>query len=86
MRTENALRVHALSCAVTVGALLLAPVLLVAGAPLRGRLWRHHQGEHGRGFVDKEAGWVSPAYLVVTNAVFQALCVPSEYVLRRRRR
>ncbi|MFJ8129333.1 hypothetical protein [Streptomyces hydrogenans] len=84
MRIENRLGIHAVRCAVTVGSLLLAPVLLVAGAPLRGRLWRR-TGEHGRGLVAKEEGWVSPAYFVVTNAVFQTLCVPSEYVLRRRR-
>ncbi|MFD4157058.1 hypothetical protein ACFWR4_30465 [Streptomyces hydrogenans] len=57
----------------------------MTGAPLRRRLWRRHQGEHGRGFVAKEEGRVSPAYFVVTNAVFRTLCGPSEYVLRRRR-
>ncbi|MFB8045669.1 hypothetical protein ACFC8F_30750 [Streptomyces hydrogenans] len=85
MRIGNGIGIHAVRCAVTVGALLLAPVLLATGAPLRRRLWRRHQGEHGRGFVAKEEGRVSPAYFVVTNAVFRTLCGPSEYVLRRRR-
>ncbi|GHJ91390.1 hypothetical protein SNE510_09090 [Streptomyces sp. NE5-10] len=84
MRIENGLGIHAVRCAVTVGSLLLAPVLLVAGDPLRRRLWRH-TGEHGRGLVAKEEGWVSPVHFVVTNAVFRSLCGPSAYVLRRRR-
>lgn len=81
MRIESVVGVQAVRLAVTVGAIVIAPVLLGAGTPLRRRYFR----EDGPGLVSKEDGWVSPRYFVVTNAVVRALCWPSDYVLRRLR-
>lgn len=83
MRIENVAGVQAVRLAVTVGAVIVAPVLLVAGTPLRRRLLRRYYREDGPGLVSKKDGWVSPGYFVVTNAVVRALCWPSEYALRR---
>lgn len=85
MRMENVVGVQAVRLAATVGAVVVAPVLLAAGTPLRRRLLRRYYREDGPGLVSKEEGWVSPGYFVVTNAVVRALCWPSEYVLRRLR-
>lgn len=85
MRTENVLGIQAVRLAVTVAAIVVAPVLVVAGGPLRRRLLRHYHREDGPGLVGKEDGWVSPGYFVVTNAVVRGLCRPSDYVLRRLR-
>lgn len=83
MRIDSVVGVQAVRLAVTVGALVVAPVLLVAGTLLRRWLLRRYYREDGPGPVSKEDGWVSSGYLVVTNAVVRALCWPSEYVLRR---
>jgi hypothetical protein len=85
MRMENVLRVQAFRLAVTVGAVIAAPVLFVAGTPMRRHMLRRYYREDGPGIVSKEDGWVSPGYFVVTNVVVRALCRPSGYVLRRLR-
>lgn len=85
MQIENVARIHAVRLAVTVGAVVAAPVLLVAGTPFLRRMLRRYYREDGPGLVSKEDGWVSPGYFVVTNVVVRALCWPSEYVLRRLR-
>lgn len=85
MQLESVLRVQGVRLAVTVGAVAAAPVLVVVGGPLRRRLLRRHYREDGPGLMRKEDGWVSPVYFVVTNVVVRALCLPSEYVLRRLR-
>ncbi len=85
MRIESVVGIQAVRLTVTVGAVAVAPVLLVAGAPLRRRMLHRYYREDAPGLVSKEDGWVSPAYFVVTNAVVRALCWPSEYVLRRLR-
>lgn len=85
MRIESVARIQAVRLAVTVGAVVVAPVLLVAGTPLRRRMLRRYYREDRPGLVSKEDGWVSPGYFVVTNVVVRALCWPSECVLRRLR-
>lgn len=85
MRIEGVARTHAVRLGVTVGAVVAAPVLLVAGTPLLRRMSLRHYSEDGPGLVSKEDGWVSPGYFVVTNVVVRALCRPSEFVLRRLR-
>lgn len=84
MRTESVVGIQAVRLAVTVGAVVVAPVLLVAGTPLRHRMLSRYCREGGPVLVSKEDGWVSPGYFVVTNVVVRALCWPSECVLRRR--
>lgn len=85
MRIESVARIQAVRLAVTVGAVIAAPVLFVAGTLLRRRMLRRYYREDGSGLMSKEDGWVSPGYFVVTNMVVRALCWPSEYVLRRLR-
>ncbi|MET8438099.1 hypothetical protein ABZV61_36240 [Streptomyces sp900116325] len=67
MRIESVVEIQAVRLAVTVGAIVVAPVLLVAGAPLRRRMLRRYYREDGPGLVSKEDGWVSPGYFVVTR-------------------
>ncbi|MGW0694938.1 hypothetical protein [Streptomyces sp. NPDC002738] len=86
MQIESVVGIQAVRLAVTVGAVVVAPVLLVAGTPLRRRMLRRYYREEGAGLVSKESGWVSPGYFVVTNVVVRTLCWPSDYVLRRLRR
>ncbi|MET8274015.1 hypothetical protein ACWD7C_24375 [Streptomyces sp. NPDC005134] len=83
MRIESVVGIQAVRLAVTVGAVVVAPVLLVAGTPLRRRMLRRYYREDAPGLVSKENGWVSPGYFVVTNVVVRTLCWPSEYVFRR---
>lgn len=83
MRVGNVAGSHAVRFGVTVGAVAVAPLLLVAGGPVRYRLLRHLYREDGPGLVDKEPCWVSPWYFVVNNALVLALCWPSKYVLQR---
>ncbi|MFB8039535.1 hypothetical protein ACFC5Z_42965 [Streptomyces sp. NPDC056004] len=83
MRIESVVRIQAVRLAVSVGAVVAAPVLLMAGAPLRHRMLRGCYREDGPGLVSKEDSWVSPGYFVATNLVVRALCWPSEYVLQR---
>lgn len=85
MRIESVARIHAVRLAVTVGAVVVAPVLLVAGTQLRRRMLLRYYREDRPGLVSKKDGWVSPGYFVVTNVVVRALCWPSECVLRRLR-
>ncbi|MFJ6784389.1 hypothetical protein [Streptomyces yangpuensis] len=85
MRIEGVIGIQAVRLAVTVSAIVIAPVLLVAGTPLQRRMLRRYYREDGPGLVSKEDGWVSPWYFVVTNAVVRALCWPTDYVLRRLR-
>ncbi len=71
-------RAHlALRCGVWVGAILTAPLLLVAGGPAHDRLMRHLYRPGGPGLLSKEDGWVHPAYWIVTNGLVQALTWPT---------
>lgn len=83
---ESVARIRAVRLAVTVGAIVVAPVLLVAGTPLHSRMLRRSYRQDGPGLVSKEDGYVSAGYFVVTNVVVQVLCWPSEYLLQRLRR
>ncbi|MEE4488695.1 hypothetical protein [Streptomyces sp. BE230] len=85
MRIESAVRIQAVRIAVTIGAVVAAPVLLFAGASLRRRMLSRYYRKGGPGLVSKEDGWVSAGYFLVTNAVVRALCRPSEYALGRLR-
>ncbi|MEV1069610.1 hypothetical protein [Streptomyces sp. NPDC050263] len=83
MQVESFAGIQAVRLGATLGAVLAAPVLLVAGAPLRHRYLRHVYRDGGPGLLDKERGWVSVGYFVVNNAVVRALCRPSEQLLIR---
>lgn len=74
MRIESVARIQAVRLAVTVGAVIAAPVLFVAGTPLRRRMLRRYYREDGSGLVSKEDGWVtrgtssSPTWLFEPSA------------------
>gem|GEM_PF-5776745 len=59
------------------GAVVTAPLLLVAGGPVYDRYVRHLCREGGPGLVDKQKGWVHPGYWVVTNGLVRALTWPT---------
>ncbi|MCX4982426.1 hypothetical protein [Streptomyces sp. NBC_00572] len=67
----------ALRCGIWVGAVLTAPLLLVAGGPAYERFMRHLHREEGPGLLSKEDGWVHPGYFVVTNSLVLALTRPT---------
>ncbi|MFB7374761.1 hypothetical protein ACFC0D_33530 [Streptomyces sp. NPDC056222] len=67
----------ALRCGIWIGAVLTAPLLLVAGGPAYERFMRHLCREEGPGLLSKEEGWVHPGYFVVTNGLVLALTWPT---------
>ncbi|MFF8837254.1 hypothetical protein [Streptomyces sp. NPDC015130] len=76
MRTEGSPQL-ALRCAVWIGAVLTAPLLLIAGGPAYDGLLRHVNRPDGPGLLAKERGWVHPAYWAVTNPLVRALTWPT---------
>lgn len=67
----------ALRCGISIGAVLTAPLLLVAGGPAYERFMRHLCRDEGPGLLSKEEGWVHPGYFVVTNGLVLALTWPT---------
>ncbi|MDI3419017.1 hypothetical protein [Streptomyces luteolus] len=87
MRIRRATRLP-VAMAVSLAAVAVAPVLLVAGDPLRHLYLRHVVYRPGAPPVsDKRGGWVSVHWFVLTNPVVRALCRPSaEFRARAGRR
>ncbi|MFB6557873.1 MULTISPECIES: hypothetical protein [unclassified Streptomyces] len=67
---------------VPVVALVSSPVLLLAGAPIRRRYLRHVYRDEAPQTLDKERGWVSVHYFVITSRLFERLCWPTESLAR----
>ena len=67
----------ALRGAIWVGAVITAPLLLIAGGPVYDRYMRYLCREDGPGLLDKKKGWAHPGYLVVTNRLVRALTWPT---------
>ncbi|MEU9864187.1 hypothetical protein AB0D99_25260 [Streptomyces sp. NPDC047971] len=76
MRIDGRSRL-ALRGGIWIGAVLTAPLLLVAGGPMYERFKRHLYRSEGRGLLSKEEGWVHPGYFVVTNSLVLALTWPT---------
>lgn len=83
MRTHETAKITATRFGVAVAAVVASPVLLVAGAPLRSRYLRRIHREGAPALVDKEHGYVSVHYLVVTSAIVDRLCRPSQVLAAR---
>ncbi|GHF97534.1 hypothetical protein ACFFSH_07610 [Streptomyces filamentosus] len=66
-----------LRCAVWAGAILTAPLLLLAGGPAYDRLFRHLHRDGAPGPLSKEDGRVHPAYWILTNPLILALTRPT---------
>ncbi|MEV5456005.1 hypothetical protein [Streptomyces sp. NPDC052535] len=62
--------------------LVASPVLLIAGAPIRRRYLRYVYRDEAKQITDKERGWVSAHYFVVTDPLLQWLCWPTESLAR----
>ncbi|GGR10449.1 hypothetical protein GCM10010497_10770 [Streptomyces cinereoruber] len=76
MRTDG--RSHLpLRAGITLGAVLTAPLLLLAGGFAYDRLVRHLYRDGGPGPYSKEEGWVHPGYFVMTNDLVRALTWPT---------
>lgn len=60
-----------------VGAVIFAPLLLIAGGPVYDRYVRHLYREGGPGLLDKSAGWSHPGYWVVMNPLVIRLTRPT---------
>ncbi|MFE8938773.1 MULTISPECIES: hypothetical protein [unclassified Streptomyces] len=74
MRTDGHSHL-ALRAGITIGAVLTAPLLLLAGGFAYDRLVRHVYRDGGP--YSKEEGWVHPAYFVTTNALVRTLTRPT---------
>ncbi|MFB7031230.1 MULTISPECIES: hypothetical protein [unclassified Streptomyces] len=76
MRTDG--RSHlALGFGITLGALLTAPLLLLAGGFAYDRLMHRLYWSEGPGPYSKEEGWVRPEYFVVNNTLVRAPTWPT---------
>ncbi|MEV4049120.1 hypothetical protein [Streptomyces sp. NPDC049744] len=71
---------------VQLAVLVASPVLLIAGAPIRRRYLRYVYRDEGPQILDKERGWVSADYFVVTDPLPQWLCWPTESLAPLERR
>ncbi|MFF4010611.1 hypothetical protein [Streptomyces sp. NPDC001717] len=78
MRYEERAKLAGVRALVPLGILVASPVLLVAGAPIRRYYFRHVYRDGGPHILDKERGWVSAHYFVVTNPLLWWLCWPTE--------
>ncbi len=74
------MKVTAARVLVPLAGLVLAPVLLVAGLPIRRRYLRHVYRDGAPPLLEKERGLVSVHWFVANNALIHVLCLPSEYV------
>ncbi|MEW1685405.1 hypothetical protein [Streptomyces sp. NPDC093594] len=86
MRIDATAKVTAVRAGVALAALVTSPVLLLAGAQVRGHYVRWLYRDGAPPPVDKENGRVGVHYLVLTSTVVRWLCVPSQALAARFRR
>ncbi|MFF9819532.1 hypothetical protein [Streptomyces sp. NPDC014006] len=82
MRYEERAKLTVVKILVRLAFLVASPVLLIAGAPIRRRYLRYVCRDEATQIVDKERGWVSAHYFVVTDPLLQWLCWPTESLAR----
>ncbi|MGW8360047.1 hypothetical protein ACWGK1_05700 [Streptomyces wedmorensis] len=82
MRVDEPMKLSLTRALVPVAIIAAAPVLLVAGAPIRRRYLRHVYREDAPAVVDKAGGRVSVHYFVLSSRLLQWLCAPSEALTR----
>ncbi|WP_257895249.1 hypothetical protein [Streptomyces anulatus] len=62
--------------------LVAAPVLLIAGGPMRRRYFRYIHRDGAPLILDKQRGHVSAHYFVATHPFLDWLCRPTEALAR----
>ncbi len=67
---------------VPVTMLIFSPMLLIAGTPIRRRYLRYVYRHGPRRILDKERGWVSVHYFVITSRLLEWFCQPTEMLAR----
>ncbi|MGR3935246.1 hypothetical protein [Streptomyces sp. BRA346] len=67
---------------VPVTMLISSPVLLIAGTSIRRRYLRYVYADGPRRILDKERGWVSVHYFVITSRLLEWFCWPTETLAR----
>ncbi|MFF3639462.1 hypothetical protein [Streptomyces sp. NPDC002250] len=82
MRYEERARLAAVKALVPLAILVASPVLLIAGAPIRRRYLRYVYRDEAPQLLDKERGWVSVHYFVVTHPLLQWFCWPTDALAR----
>lgn len=82
MRYEESVKLTVVKVLVPLAVLVASPVLLIAGAPIRRRYLRYVYRDEATQILDKERGWVSAHYFVVTAPLLQWLCWPTESLAR----
>jgi hypothetical protein len=82
MRYEERAKLTAVKALIPLAILVASPVLLIAGAPIRRRYLRYVYRDEAPQLLDKERGWVSAHYFVVTDPLMRWLCWPTESLAR----
>ncbi|WUW19397.1 hypothetical protein OG521_00805 [Streptomyces sp. NBC_01463] len=80
-RSERA-KLRAVKALISLAILIVSPVLLISGAPIN-RCYRRYMYRDGAPHIlDKQRGFVSAQYFVLTHPLFNWLCWPSEALTR----
>ncbi|MGW1894157.1 hypothetical protein ACWCP6_28500 [Streptomyces sp. NPDC002004] len=82
MRYEERTKLTVVRALVPVVIILSAPVLLMAGAPIRHRYIRYVHRDKAPQILDKKRGWVSVHYFVITSRLLEWFCWPTETLAR----
>ncbi|MFD9031032.1 hypothetical protein ACFVZW_07780 [Streptomyces sp. NPDC059567] len=82
MRYEEKAKLAAARALVPVAILVVSPVLLVAGAPVRRRYLRYVYRGEAPTILDKEQDRISVHWFVVTSTLLAWLCRPTEALAR----
>ncbi|MFJ9118859.1 hypothetical protein ACIRJO_25270 [Streptomyces sp. NPDC102394] len=82
MRYEERGKRTAVKALVPLAMFVASPVLLIAGAPIRRHYLRYVYRDEAPQILDKERGWVSTHYFVVTDPLLRWLCRPTDSLAR----
>ncbi len=83
MRYEEKAKLTAARLLVPVAILVVSPMLLIAGTPVRRRYLRYVYRDDAPLILDKEQGWISVHAFVVSSSLLDRLCRPTEALARR---
>ncbi|WP_329461170.1 hypothetical protein [Streptomyces sp. NBC_01431] len=82
MRYEEKAKLMAVKGLIPPAILVASPALLIAGAPIRRRYLRYVCRDEAPQILDKERGWVSAHYFVISHPLLEWLCWPTETLAR----
>ncbi|MFJ3723883.1 hypothetical protein ACIPYQ_15080 [Streptomyces sp. NPDC090045] len=82
MRYEEKAKLAAVRALVPVVILVISPVLLIAGAPVRRRYLRYTYRDEAPLILDKEQDRISVHWFVVVSPLLAWLCWPTETLVR----